>query len=110
MGFAWNSFSVMKSILPRESVTLTEISIRTSKDSSNVTSIIDSLEDKGIIRRVSDKSDRRVIRIELTEKGIDIRNKVIEEHNSFIRDSFENVPEGMLKEFNDMLEGMSEFI
>lgn len=48
---------------------------------AGLTSIIDRLEEKELVRRVRSESDRRVIYVELTEKG---REKLIESRKIFL--------------------------
>jgi DNA-binding MarR family transcriptional regulator len=47
-------------------------------DASNVTDIIDRLEERGLVSRTIDPSDRRVRRLVLTVEGESVRRKVFE--------------------------------
>jgi DNA-binding MarR family transcriptional regulator len=49
--------------------TMSEVAAALQCDNSNVTGIVDSLEQKGLARRRPDEGDRRVKLIELTEEG-----------------------------------------
>jgi DNA-binding MarR family transcriptional regulator len=89
LGFAWNQYSVMKNIEPGECITLSEISSRCFKENSNITALVDFLESKEIIVRVSDPQDRRITRIKLTEQGEITRKEVITRHQDFIKKMFE---------------------
>lgn len=55
----------------------TELCEKTLKTKSNITRILDSMEKKGFVSRRVNKEDRRSFDIFLTEKGKDIRNKLI---------------------------------
>lgn len=46
------------------------------KDKGGMTKIVNSLEKRGLIRRVEDKVDRRRKKIFLTQKGIDLEQKL----------------------------------
>jgi len=46
-----------------------EISNKVLKSGSNLTTVIDNLERDGMVRRVRDVEDRRVIHVHLTEAG-----------------------------------------
>ena len=109
-GFAWNQFKVMKSIHPGESLTLSQISERASKKNSNVTQIIDFLEERGIIRRRPDSKDRRVIRVELTEEGEKIREQVIKRHEEFIQGMYRSLNDSEIKSFLELAEVFLERI
>src|ERR671938_1209918 len=45
-------------------------------DASNVTGIVDRLEELGLIQRAVDASDRRVKRLVVTERGAEVRAEV----------------------------------
>lgn len=108
MGFAWNQYSVLKNLDVDESITLSQLSQRTSRDSSNITALVDFLEERGIVRRVPDKSDRRVIRLELTEEGKHIRSDTIESHEEFIKSMFADIPDEKIHKFIEVLDFMYE--
>lgn len=58
-----------------------------------VTFRMDGLEDAGLVRRVRDSNDRRVVAAELTEHGLEIIDEAIERH---------------VELFQDMLAGLSK--
>jgi DNA-binding MarR family transcriptional regulator len=88
LGFAWNQYTVMKNINPGECITLSEISSRCFKENSNITALVDFLESKEIIVRLSDSQDRRITRVKLTEQGEITRREVITKHQDFIKKMF----------------------
>jgi MarR family 2-MHQ and catechol resistance regulon transcriptional repressor len=45
---------------------------------NSMTSIADSLERKGLVRRLRSEQDRRVVRVELTESGREINDSLVE--------------------------------
>jgi len=53
----------------KRSLSLSEIADRLKCVRSNVTQLVDRLEAEGLVRRLSDPSDRRTVRAELTELG-----------------------------------------
>jgi DNA-binding MarR family transcriptional regulator len=55
----------------REPLSLSELATRLSCVRSNITQLVDRLESDGLVRRVDDPTDRRSIRAELTETGIE---------------------------------------
>jgi DNA-binding MarR family transcriptional regulator len=42
------------------------------------------MEKEGLVERVDDKKDRRIIRVRLSKKGKDLAPKVISEYRSFL--------------------------
>ncbi|MEO8634600.1 MAG: MarR family transcriptional regulator [Gemmatimonadales bacterium] len=54
-----------------ESLPLSVLAERCSCVRSNVTQLVDRLEDEGLVRRINDPADRRSVRAELTRQGRD---------------------------------------
>ncbi len=72
-------------------------------DPSQVVALVDELENRGLVRRVSDPNDRRNKLIEATEEGRRLRRtaqrRVEEEHV----DSFEQIPEEHVRTLRETL-------
>jgi len=47
-------------------------------DASNITGIIDRLEERGLVQRAVLKSDRRVKMLVVTDKGVTLRQRILE--------------------------------
>lgn len=103
MGFAWNQYSLMRALEPGEGLTVSEISSRVHRKISNVTPIVDFLAGEGIVERTSDRKDRRVIRVTLTEKGIKIRGEVMDHHNSFLKGIYASLTEEEMMDFSNIM-------
>jgi DNA-binding MarR family transcriptional regulator len=58
-------------------MTQSEIGRRMSVTSSNVTRLIDGLEQDGLVRRTADHSDRRVTYVELTTEGRNVSARIV---------------------------------
>ena len=54
-----------------EPLTLSELAERVSCVRSNITQLVDRLEAEGLVQRVDDHEDRRIIRARLTRAGAD---------------------------------------
>ncbi len=52
-------------------LTLSELAAQLSCVRSNITQLVDRLEADGLVRRVDDPADRRSVRAELTELGVE---------------------------------------
>jgi MarR family 2-MHQ and catechol resistance regulon transcriptional repressor len=52
---------------------------------NSVTSIVDSLERKTLVRRQRSEEDRRVVRVELTDSGRDINHSLVEANQKLFR-------------------------
>jgi DNA-binding MarR family transcriptional regulator len=104
LGFAWNQYSIIKALKPGETLTLSDICQRVNRKNSNVTPIIDFLVSQGMVERIPDSSDRRVIRVGLTEDGILKREQAITSHENFIRELYKDLEKGEMKDFLDVME------
>ncbi|MFN0201929.1 MAG: MarR family winged helix-turn-helix transcriptional regulator [Bacteroidia bacterium] len=72
---------------------------------SNLTNIIDTLEDLKMVRRVNSKTDRRSIYVSITPKG----KQRIGEYNVFLRQLTERMTTGVQEEqFGIMLESLEK--
>ena len=103
-----------------QALTLSELSQRLLKVNSNITAIVDHLETRGLVMRVPDRYDRRVIRVRLTQQGLKLRMAVVPEHNRYITQLLAPVGEAETEQLLkllvkveavcDSLEGNSHFI
>jgi MarR family transcriptional regulator, organic hydroperoxide resistance regulator len=59
------------------SISMKELGSRIHCDGSFVTSIADTLEERGLARREIDRSDRRIKNLVLTRKGVELRSRLI---------------------------------
>lgn len=82
------------------------------KDKNSVTKLIDALETKGLVIRVADKIDRRQNMIHLTQKAIDIKQKVteiaVESTDSIIKDISKDELITFVKVLNKMSDNISK--
>ena len=80
------------------------------KDKNSVTKLIDALENKGLVKRVPDKTDRRLNQIHLTERAISIKEDItkiaIESTDGIIKD----IPKEELHVFISVLNKMAKNI
>ena len=53
-----------------EALTLSELAARLSCVRSNITQLVDRLEADGLVRRLDDPADRRSVKAELTQTGV----------------------------------------
>ena len=70
--FTIPQFEILSCLDRTKGLPLSEIAERLLVSGGNVTGIIDRLERDGYVYRVRDKTDRRVVRALLTEKGFEI--------------------------------------
>ena len=77
--------------------------VRLAKDqlmtAGGMTGLIDHLEDQGFIERVRSEDDRRVINIEITNKGLRIVEKGIKIYQKFLEQALKDLSTEEIEEF-----------
>ena len=68
----------LRALDPQRPVAMNELAGALHCDNSNVTGIVDRLEDRGLVERRSAAHDRRVKMLVVTDKGAAIRERLIE--------------------------------
>jgi DNA-binding MarR family transcriptional regulator len=61
----------------REPLAMRELAERLYLDPSNLTALVDKLEDLGLVERQADADDRRVKRLVITAKGAELSDQII---------------------------------
>lgn len=94
---------VLKALSKGNKLKISEISKELSLVNSTVSGIIDRLEKQDIVSRIRSEKDRRIVYIELSNKGNEIinNNRVI--INNFFNDTFDNLDN---EEINTILAGL----
>ena len=59
-------------------ISMKELGARIQCDASFITAIADSLEERGLARREVDPDDRRIKKLVLTERGAEVRDRLVE--------------------------------
>ncbi len=103
LGLAWNQYSVLRSLEQGEGMTPSQISSKCLKENSNVTALVDFLQEKGWVARVHDAHDRRSIRVVLTDEGVIMREQIIQNHHQFIKELYEGIDIKDMEVFLKML-------
>lgn len=70
---------------------------------STATDLADRMERSGLVERVRDEKDRRVVRMHLLPKGVDIVEAVIAERQSFVGEVLKNYTD---EEYSELLRGL----
>ncbi|NOX84583.1 MAG: MarR family transcriptional regulator [Chlorobi bacterium] len=83
----------------KEGIPATKIAPMMGMTSSSLSRLLKNMEDTGIIYREPDQEDKRVVRIFLTEKGIELKEKVKRAVFRFNRNLFEKISKEDLEAF-----------
>ena len=80
-----------------------QIATLTMKDKNSITKLLDQLERKGMILRISDKADRRLNLIDLTEKAKELKESVTTLAIESVNRIVEGIPHEDLNTFVSVL-------
>jgi MarR family transcriptional regulator, 2-MHQ and catechol-resistance regulon repressor len=68
-GLTPTQFGVLEAILHKGPLSQRELSRKVLTSAGNMTDLVDKLEARGLVRRARQPTDRRAVRVELTEAG-----------------------------------------
>ncbi len=78
LGLAPAQLNALRRLEPGRPVSMRELAAALGCDSSNVTGIVDRLEQQGLVERRTCAHDRRVKLLEVTAAGVDLRRRLLE--------------------------------
>ena len=84
----YSQFAVLEALYHLGPMTQGEVSHKVLKSGSNMTTVIDNLERDGLVRRVRDAEDRRVIHVHLTDAGSQKVEAVFPDHVAALVEEF----------------------
>ena len=96
-------FLVLDILWEKKSLSQQNIADIIQKDKNSVTKIIDSLEKKQLAKRVMDKKDRRINKIELTEEAYALEEKVTKVAIDFMNDAVKGIDNKDLDSFVNVM-------
>jgi MarR family transcriptional regulator, organic hydroperoxide resistance regulator len=77
LGVALNHYYYLRALFEEDGLTPAQLSARIRMDRATVTTVLDTMERQGLVRRVRHQHDRRKIQIFLTEAGEVLREPVL---------------------------------
>lgn len=101
---------VLMNIDEKEGTPATKIAPLMGMESTSLTRLLRNMEGDGLIERKKDSSDGRLVRIVLTEKGMEkrrIARKVVKMFNNRV---LESIPERKINVFYEVMEKINESI
>jgi DNA-binding MarR family transcriptional regulator len=99
-------FYVLATIGYLGGVPFSEIGAKMMVTVSNLTGIVDRLEEKGIVVRERDKHDRRVIHVKLTEKGKKLYKVSVTTFENSVSRLFSHINKSQQKELSTLLRNL----
>lgn len=101
---------VLLNIDPEEGTPATKIAPKMGLESRSLTRILKSLEEKNWIYREADTQDRRMVRIKLSEVGLEKRSLAIKAVKDFNNHLFNTIPENKLETFYEVIDEINHFL
>ena len=100
-------FDVMAALYRRrEGVTMSELSRLLLVSNGNATTVVDRLENDGLVRRTPSETDRRTVFVALTPEGLRQFEGLATQHEAEVGRLFANVSEADLDILTDILKRM----
>lgn len=72
-GITSSQYTVLEVLWKHNSLSLTDLGKQLYFDNPTITGIIDRMEEAKLVKRRRDRNDRRVIKVHLTQKGLDLK-------------------------------------
>lgn len=101
-------WSVMACLWNKDKVTQQRLCDLTSKDKPSMTRLIDNLEKRKLVTRVSDHNDRRINLIHLTETGANLQKKATDIVQRIAMRTLRNISEDELNTSRNVLKKIIE--
>jgi MarR family 2-MHQ and catechol resistance regulon transcriptional repressor len=102
-GLTTTQLGVLEAILHKGALTHRDLGRKVLTSAGNMTDVVDKLEARGLVRRVRDPSDRRLVRVELTDKGAILIKALFPRHAGEIARAMSGLPPGELRHLGDLL-------
>lgn len=99
-------YHVLKVLIKRGDLPMSEIGRSVHVSKSNMTSLIDKLVEKELVKRVPDEKDRRVINIAITDKGKGLLWNWKKRYNNEIKKSLSALSDEDLEKFYQSVENI----
>lgn len=90
--------------------TMTHVANILSIKVSTLTTAVNRLVKKGYVERLRDERDRRIVKIHLTEKGMNAVREHESFHESMIREAIAQIPEESVEQFVSSLDNINNFL
>lgn len=92
LGIGLSDFMILEALLHKGAMTMTELCQSALLANASMTAAIDRLEERGLVTRANDASDRRVRRVQLTREGRALIVRIFAEHQRDLEEVMKDVP------------------
>ena len=101
-------WAVLVQILDDDGLNQQEIACKVGKDKASITRLVDGLEKRNLVVRISDKNDRRNKLIYLTKEGKSVKNQLTKIAEDSLQNMQQNIDETDLGICKDVLRKVFE--
>lgn len=101
-------FSVLHVLVENGCLYQRQISALTLKDRPNVSRILNILENMGYVSKTPDVNKRKIVKINITQEGIDLYNRAVPTILKVWHETVEGIPEEELDILNSVLEKINK--
>lgn len=101
-------FNALQFLVNEGEMTISELSNCLYLAPSTITDLIDRMERNGLVIRVRDQKDRRIVKIQVQEKGHSLIGQVISRRCSYLRTLLKNMTSEEMERFAGYLEVLTE--
>lgn len=108
-GISEPMFNVLRILRGQEGqpANLKKVQMRMVHKTSNTTRLVDKLIEKGFVKRVIPKENRRIVEISITKKGMDLLAQIDPGFTQLEQDMVKNLDKEEVAELNRLLEKMT---
>ncbi|MGZ7043937.1 MAG: MarR family winged helix-turn-helix transcriptional regulator [Methanobacterium sp.] len=103
-------YHVLGVLKKRGELPMSKIGNRVHISKSNMTSLIDKLVEDGLVERIPDKNDRRVINIKITDKGNDLLKNLRKHSNNEIKKNLSALSDEDMEKLYDSVENIKDIL
>lgn len=101
-------FSVLHVLVENGCLYQRQISALTQKDRPNISRILNILEKMGYVSKTPDVNKRKIVKINITQDGIDLYNQAVPTILKVWHETVEGIPEEELDILNNVLEKINK--
>lgn len=101
-------FIALQWLVEEGDLTIGQLSTKHGLAFSTTTDLVDRMENNQLVERVRDTGDRRVVRIQVLEKGKTIIEEVIEERRKYLGEVLQNFSLEQTIDINELLSFLHE--
>ena len=95
---SFSQFSVLEALYNLGPMCQKDIATKILKSPRNITMVVDNLEKHNLVRRERNADDRRIMDVFLTDKGMELIEKIFPRHVEVLKDEMEILDNGELEE------------